>query len=51
MLDHAIVESPPEMIEDGVSVIDAVGAGAVPLTVTVADAGADVPPAPVHVSV
>jgi hypothetical protein len=50
VLDQATVESPPETIDDGVKVIVAVGAPD-PETVTVAEAGADVPPVPVQVSV
>ena len=50
VLVQAIVEVLPEMIDDGVSVMVAVGIGAVPVTVTVADAGV-VPPAPVQESI
>ena len=50
VLDQATVESPPETIDEGVKVIVAVGAPG-PRTVTVADAGADVPPPPVQESV
>ena len=48
VLDHVIVDVPPEAIVDGVSVMVAVGVPAA--TVTVVEAGVE-PPAPVHVSV
>jgi hypothetical protein len=50
VLDHPTVESAPETIDDGVSVMAAVGAPDAPLTATVAEACA-VPPAPVQESV
>ena len=49
VLDHVRVDLPPEAIVVGFAVKVTVGADE--LTVTVAEAGADVPPAPVHESV
>jgi hypothetical protein len=49
VLDQVSIELAPEAIVVGFAVKVAVGAGEV--TVMVAEAGADVPPVPVHVSV
>ena len=48
VLDHVNVELPPEAMVVGFAVSVTVGAGD---TVTVAEAGADVPPVPLQVSV